>query len=629
MGQVGQILLNLLVPPLVAAVIGLVALGLGSILAGPFFPGRRAPLVESFALGTLVISLLTLFWSFMGWMGPSARWSLALLLMLVGALGWIQTRPIGALNPASFQNRTILILSLIAAVGVLLRIILSPMLPPLALEECRTNLPNALAVLNSGRMFYHFDITFNSFPQNAEMLYLWAIMKAPYSAAHYVNFIAFVFSLLAIVRLGRVVFSVKIGWLASVLTASMGSLQMLAGQASPDMWLLFYVLAGSLALAEGLKERSGGRILLAGIFFGASAGVSYIGLLASVTLAISLLALEGGPSRPLGVPGWSVAGAFVLFVLVALPWYARNVIWFLNPVFPFFSSVFKPGGGLYSAFGPESTVRVGWLYESETLGSYYGRSELWAHLLIMWSTWVAIPAGIWFWTSNPFVRVATAWTLLTWAFWMIFGEGVAHFPFYICLVPANVLILANLLAVIYCQPSGDRRGRFFRILLWIFFVGWIGIFGARASHWLVPITSNRQAAYLGRLHPSYNLMMAANEEIAPDRTAVGILCEDGRLYAKFILIGGGDAGWANHRVISDSCTSPRALAALLHERYHASHLIIQEQRLREQKSVVFSPIKGVLRSPEFHELFREVARVSEGVVYSVAYPDSDLEIPDD
>jgi len=622
MSQLGEVIVNLTSPILIAAFIAAVALGFGAFLIGPVFrqESSRVPLVESFAVGTIVISLLTFLWAELAWMGSSARWSLGALVILLGIIGWIQYRPRWELNPASFRNRTILILSLVLAVGVLLRIILSPLAPPTGLDECRTHLPLALKINELGRMVYHPEVVFGSFPQNTEMLYVWGIYNAPLTVAHYLNFIAYLFSLLAIVRLGRVVFSVKTGWLAALLLGSMGMLQFMAGTATPDIWIVFYMLAVVLSLAEGIKESSHGRVLLAGVILGGAAGVSYMSLIAALGLAIAFTTVGRKLPGTNPLPAWTFPCAVLLFLLFAMPWYVRNVYWFLNPVFPFYSSTFPPGGGLYGVFGPESALNTGWLMHGETAGAYFQRGELWLHILAMWSTWIAIPAGLWFWRSSPFVRVAITWTLLTWAFWMVVGDGVLYFPYYVYLVPVNLLILAHFLGLAYSLPSGDHRGRFFRMILWIILIGWIGISGARAAQINPPLTHDGRVNILSRLHGSYDLIVAANQAIADDRKAVGILCEDGRLYANFQLLGGGDVGWANHRVISDSCTSPETLATLLHERYQADYLIVHEERLREHGGAVFTQIESVIRSSEFSEYFREVARVGQGVVYHVANP---------
>ncbi|MCK4719891.1 hypothetical protein KAU08_04490, partial [bacterium] len=68
MDQAGEVLIKLFAPPVVAAFIGLIALGLGSFIVRPLTGTNHPPFVESFAIGALMISLLTFFWGMLGWM---------------------------------------------------------------------------------------------------------------------------------------------------------------------------------------------------------------------------------------------------------------------------------------------------------------------------------------------------------------------------------------------------------------------------------------------------------------------------------------------------------------------------------------------------------------------------------
>jgi len=616
-----EVLYNLFAPIVVAALFSTVAVGVGALILNPFLPKDPPPLVESFALGTLAISLVTLLWGMMGWMGIYGRLTVALPFILLGIAGWITARPVWALNPVSFKNRTVLVLSILLAVGVLLRIFLGPLYPPVEMNECRTHLPLAQALLAEGIDTFHPEITFSTFPQNAEMLYAWAIAWAPLSTSHYINFIAFIFSLLALVRLGRAVYSLKTGWLAALIMGAMGILQTYGSTASPGMWTLFYILCAALVVTEGTQERSVIKIILGGIFLGAAAGTGYMGLLAALTLTLSLFALGRIKGVTTVIPRWSVFVSFILFILIALPWYARNMYWFANPVFPFYETNIPPGGGIHGVFGAEAAMKLSWMHVNETAGVLFRDNLLWPWIVkMMWSVWIGIPAGIFFLRSSPFTRIAVTWTLLVWAFWMIPGDGIMHLPYFLFLVPFNILILANLLGEVYSMPAGDHRGRFFRIVLWVMLVGWVGIGGAPTSQLIPPLTSGQMDSSLKRVHGSYELIMVANDVIAEDRNAVGILCEDGRVYADFKMLGG-DVGLANLRLLSDSSTSAEVFARLIHERYDADYLIVHENRLKESHSPAINSIRHLLGTAEFSHLFHEAARVGQGVVYIVDEPD--------
>jgi hypothetical protein len=209
------------------------------------------------------------------------------------------------------------------------------------------------------------------------------------------------------------------------------------------------------------------------------------------------------------------------------------------------------------------------------------------------------------------------WTVLVWGFWLIFGEGIMHFPFLIFLIPANILVLAHLIGKVYSLPPGNERGRFFRIVFWILLVGWIGIGGAGTSKLNPPLTRDHEVQTLRIFHGSYDLISIANNTIPENLRAIGILCEDGRLYANFTLIGGGDAGWGNHRAIVENCTCAKDLAEKMMDRYNANYLIVDGERLSREHSDTFEKIKFILNADDFPEYFREVARVGQGVVYVV------------
>ena len=621
MGETGEILVSLFVPILTGAIIGAVAIGLGAFLAQPFFGRRRPYLVESFALGTLAISLSTLLWGSLSWMDVSARWSLGFLLILLSVVGWIKHTPTTPLMVRSFSNRTILALSLILLIGVILRIFLMPLYPPMGWDECASHLPAAREIVQSGRITFNPEIKFNSFPQNAEMLYVWAIAHSPIQSAHYVNFLAFLFSLLALVRLGRSMFTPKIGWLAALIMGIVGIVQYQAVHSNVDIWVMFYFLAAIMVGCEAAKSSSLRKVLLVGIFIGAAAGVRYSGLIGVLTLIPAFIAI-GSWTKTTNreIPRWSYWVAILLALLVASPWYIRNIVWFNNPYFPFLSVLFPGGGRFFAIYGQELIAGPGTLLHTYAPG-YFGLQEnLWTQFVSQWYLWAAIPAGVWFWKHSPFIRFTITWTVLTWLFRMQGTSGIEFYPYYIYLIPVNVLVLANLATQFYTLPPGTRFARFMRIMIWVLLVIWVGAIGVRDVNPVPPLRSVSQGMVLSEMHGSYTLMIESNNNIPEDRKAVGILCEDGRLYAEFTLIGGGDSGWANYFEIAKACMSPRDLADLLRNRYSASYLIVHEERLEQADLPALILIRNLINTPEFDDFFRLRGRVGEGAVYRISYP---------
>jgi hypothetical protein len=622
MQRIGEILSNLVVPPLTAAIIACVALGVGALIAKFFFDRKRPPFVESFGIGCLAVSLLTLLWGSLGWLGPSSRWSLALPLMLVAAVGWIQARPVSPLNIASFRNRTVLVLMLLLVVGVIFRLVLFPLYPPSGWDDSAFHLPLAKEILKTGRTAYFPEMLYGSIPQNAQMLYVWAIAYSPLPSAHYVHFLAYLFSLLALVRLGRAAFSIKTGWLAALFMGIMGNIQWLSCHAYVDLWVVFYFLATILVGVEAVKEGAPRKALLAGVLLGAAAGVKYTSLVGGLTLAVSLLALAGfrmpGVKR---IPFKYVLGAVGLATAVALPWYVRNIVWFHNPFYPFACGLFPPGGGMYGQYGPEGAIDARWMLKQVSITHFYEQGTLWRNLLVQWTMWGVIPAGALFWRSSRFMRVIVSWAVLTLGYFLILAGGVMEDRYYLFLAPMTALTLAHAARFIYTLPPGDERGRFFRVLCWVLLVAFVGLGGVKVNWPFPPLTSQGQERVLSERVASYDLIVAANEVIPEGEVAVGIACDDGRLFADFKLLGGTDVGWANHRLIADSCTSASALARLLRERYDASYLIVNEKRLRDPVRPPLVRVNLPQDDPEFRELFHVVAQTGSGVVYHVRKPE--------
>lgn len=615
MQYIREILLDFFVPPLTGAIIAAAAIGFGAVLAQLFFKEKRVPVIESFALGSCAISLLTLVWGMSGWMGPFSRWSLLLLLLLLGVTGWIHPGLEFGINIRSFRSRVILVFALLLLLSAVFKLFILALWPPLAPEECSTYLPAAQDLLKTGKIGFIFNVPLNGLPQNAEMLYTWAIMHSHLWSAHYVNFFAFIFSLLAIVRLGRTVFSLKTGWLAALFLGSLISIQWFACRAYPDMWVVFYLIAALMAGAEGFRYGDSRRIMLAGVFIGASAGSGYTGTIGGFALLLSLLALgrwKKTSEKSIGLEDIIIAS--FIAILVASPWYIRNIIWFHNPFFPFLSQIFPPGYGVYGKYALESTISLTRMMENFSVQHYLEKNDLWNQTVKLWPAWGSLITGIWFWRSSPFIRVMVTWTILTWAYWFVLGGGIMYSGFFLYLMPVTLLLGAHFARYIYTFPPGDERGRFIRVMMWVILIGWVGIEATRDQAIAPPLTLYERKELLAR-EINYDLIERANDYIPPNGRAVGVYTGGTNIYADFTLIGGNDWGYANHMILQDASISPETFASLLREHYKANYLVVNETRLNPLWGGKYSLLRSMINSKEFERYFQEVSRAPSGTIY--------------
>ena len=159
-----------------------------------------------------------------------------------------------------------------------------------------------------------------------------------------------------------------------------------------------------------------------------------------------------------------------------------------------------------------------------------------------------------------------------------------------------------------------------RIVLWALLVIAVAFLTTRDTNVAPPLTEKARQEFLSQNLDSYNLIETANNVIPKDAIAVGVGCDDARLYADFALMGGNDVGLANHFVVAHSAASPDVLAALIAGRYNARYLVINEKWLESTERVTFMAIANVKKTDEFNRIFREVARTSTGAVYYLAEP---------
>jgi hypothetical protein len=127
----------------------------------------------------------------------------------------------------------------------------------------------------------------------------------------------------------------------------------LATSSFAEPGLAFYSILAVWHAARYVRTRETASLAAAGLLSGAAAATKYLGLVSAalVLLPLAVLALRVGRARAL-------AGALGLAVLVALPWYLRNLIETGNPVYPlvFGGKYVGPGeqGALTESLGTTS-----------------------------------------------------------------------------------------------------------------------------------------------------------------------------------------------------------------------------------------------------------------------------------
>lgn len=284
------------------------------------------------ALGLGLMALLVLL---MGSIGL-ARWWLIGLMLLGGVvlLRWMRIwwRNWQALAQAWQQSdgfgRSVAVLCALLLAATLLM----ALAPPLAFDALVSHLVLPQLYLQQGRVSYLAEMVMSGMPQNAEMLYTWAMAAggAPAAAA-----LGWAFGVLALVGVWGWAFEhlgARAAWAGVASLLAGYSLTALLAWAYVD-WLALLFGWGTLVWLERWRLSGQKRaVWLAGLFTGLAIGVKYTsGILALV--GVGVLAWHAWRRREAFLPTALRYGLAV--VALSLPWFLKNWLSTGNPLYPF------------------------------------------------------------------------------------------------------------------------------------------------------------------------------------------------------------------------------------------------------------------------------------------------------
>ncbi len=308
--------------------LALIALGVGNWLFKKLSLSMVSDLdavLFSMGIGFGVLGMGTLFLGLAGLLQPALFYAIAILLTLLTA-----ARSLNLLRRLRISLPSRLItLYLILALGLALTLAL---LPPSSWDALFYHLKGPKLYLNAGRIYPGVDIPHLNFPSLFEMLFMMAMAIRGDVSAQLLHFV-FVFMLAGLVyRIARDHLEVKNGWAAVLFLFSIQMIPILAGWAYNDLALAFYQVIALDALLRWQREKKPSWLILSGVFCGLAMGLKYTSFV-SPLLLVGILVWEHKTR-------WREALRPLLFlilpaVIVAAPWYIKNLIFTGNPVYPF------------------------------------------------------------------------------------------------------------------------------------------------------------------------------------------------------------------------------------------------------------------------------------------------------
>ena len=294
-------------------------------------------LAEALGLGALSIWLLLL--------GLVGRLTPALISLSLISLSVLAARPTAealagfaglprrlqaAWRSSGFLPRLALLL-LFAIFGLAL---LQALTPPWDYDSLMYHLVGPRLFLDAQRIYPVPDIWYVNGPFNAELLYT---VGMGFGDDVFPKLMHYLFGLLAVAAtwvVARRWVGGAVGWLSACVLVGIPTLPVWASFAYIDLaWTVFEFLALACVLEwwDGEDDR---WLILAGLYSGLAMGTKYIAVAGLGLLGLAVL----WRARHAGWPSIvrSALAIGVPALLVSLPWYLKNLIWFGNPVYPLY-----------------------------------------------------------------------------------------------------------------------------------------------------------------------------------------------------------------------------------------------------------------------------------------------------
>lgn len=329
-----------------AALILFLAAGLGSLLIKPFklngwtFIERT---VIGLPIGLAVMAYGVFFMGLAGWIKPI---HLIAWLIIIGIISF--RSGVIFLEEAFSQlqgfahtwSNFSLIKKVIFSAGVLtlLLALFQSFTPPWDYDGLLYHLQGPRLFLQEGRIIPLYSNWVTFYPFTWEMLYMLGMGLGSDIFARLIHFSTLILLLLATYAFGRRFLPKPGGWLATVILAGIPILPLWGNAAYTDMPLALFQFLAIVLVVLWINEKRNILLILAGIMQGFVLGIKYTAFTGAVILVILILfyCYRNKAVFPSKLKSYTPMLFFgITTLIIACPWYIKNLIWTGNPSYPF------------------------------------------------------------------------------------------------------------------------------------------------------------------------------------------------------------------------------------------------------------------------------------------------------
>jgi len=283
-----------------------------------------------------------------------------------------------------FNNKSFLakIALILLSLFILLNF-LNCLLPPIERDAMTYHLKMPQEYIKTGYVTPEPHNIFSYFPQLVEMLYTFGLIFSNDYSSHLIHFYFGLLIALTIFSLVRRISNTETALFSALIFYSLPVVSQLSGWAYVDLALCFFSILSLYFFVPDLENIDRRLLKLSAILLGLAFAVKYLTLLHLYAMAV-LVMIRFAKIKPTERTSFikEIFYFLVLVMLVAMPWYLRNILVTRNPFYPFLYSLFK---------GPFWDMERAKLYDIFLSNYGMGRSFL-DYLLLPWR--MAVRGGL-------------------------------------------------------------------------------------------------------------------------------------------------------------------------------------------------------------------------------------------
>lgn len=469
-------------------------------------------------------------------------------------------------------------------------------LPEYGIDALNSHLPAPAKYLADGRISFHPEINFNNFPQTVEMWFMESMMLIPESAGALLMGICHLLTALAIFAMTRRFFGRGPGMIAALMYLLMKKVYRMATVAFIDQGLTLMLVLGMYAVIMYLENPKRSRALLTGLMFGFACGIKYSAFITVVLAAIVAIGYILWIRRDFLKFLLDFALAGLVLLLICSPWYIRNIVWFHNPFFPFYSDLFQTIGGTYAQYAAD--LRIDHRQMLHMFSPENARDPI-AFILLpftiafkQFGPYDAEVGAIGPWTliALPLVIFLKRWPKIIWAIfglifatftWWWFVEGMIMLRYMLPIFSLAAVVSGFFLWDGLKLDRLEIRTAYGWFASAIIFATLVGFFMTVVTpdevRRKMPLFPAKRNEFVRELFPAMPVINAMNEmfrdaEVSDRVRVYGYACEQYRWRADFTLIGN-QVGYADFSDYMDHVGNPGELYQWLRE-YNIHYLIV-------------------------------------------------------